>query len=56
MFDNMKEQREKVFTDEDLMFSFRDGHYGDRIDDDSLLVQLYTRGKVQVGCPRHLGT
>lgn len=41
IFDNMKEQREKVFTDEDLMFSFRDGHYGDRIDDDSLLVQLY---------------
>jgi hypothetical protein len=23
------------------MFSFRDGHFGNRIDDDSLLMQLY---------------
>ncbi|CAF1502731.1 unnamed protein product [Adineta ricciae] len=41
IFDNMKQQREKVFADDDLMFSFRDGEYGSRIDDDSLLVQLY---------------
>ena len=27
--------------DDDLMFSFRDSQFGTRIDDDSLLVQLY---------------
>lgn len=41
IFDNIKQQREKVLTDNDLMFSFRDGHFGHRIDDESLLIQLY---------------
>jgi hypothetical protein len=41
ILDNMKQQRDKVIADEDLMFSFRDGRYGSRIDDDSLAVQLY---------------
>jgi hypothetical protein len=38
---NVEHQREKVSTDEDLMFSFRDGNFGCRIDDNSLLIQLY---------------
>ncbi|CAF4386341.1 unnamed protein product, partial [Adineta steineri] len=41
ILDNIKQQREKVFIDKDLMFSFRHGHFGNRIDDDSLLIQLY---------------
>ncbi|CAF4141942.1 unnamed protein product, partial [Adineta steineri] len=41
ILDNIKYQQEKVFIDEDLMFSFRHGHFGNRIDDNSLLIQLY---------------
>ncbi|CAF4088968.1 unnamed protein product [Adineta steineri] len=41
ILNNIKQQQEKVFIDEDLMFSFRHGHFGNRIDDDSLLIQLY---------------
>ena len=35
-----REKRSSMLND-DLMFSFRDGHFGTRIDDDSLLIQLY---------------
>ncbi|CAF4195370.1 unnamed protein product, partial [Adineta steineri] len=41
ILNNIKQQQEKVFIDEDRMFSFRHGHFGNRIDDDSLLIQLY---------------
>ncbi|CAF1079628.1 unnamed protein product [Adineta steineri] len=37
----MKQQRQKTYNDDDLMFSIRDGYYVSRIDDDSLLFQLY---------------
>ncbi|CAF3427803.1 unnamed protein product [Rotaria socialis] len=39
--DNIKQQQEATAIDNDLMFSFRDGSYGARIDDNSLLIQLY---------------
>lgn len=41
MMCDIEQQRRSTTRDEDLMFSFRDGHFGSRIDDDSLLVQLY---------------
>ncbi|CAF3992468.1 unnamed protein product [Rotaria magnacalcarata] len=41
ILNNMKQQEEAVVKDEDIMFSFRDSNYGFRIDDDSLLIQLY---------------
>ncbi|CAF5118968.1 unnamed protein product, partial [Rotaria socialis] len=37
--DNIKQQQEATAIDNDLMFSFRDGSYGARIDDNSLLIQ-----------------
>ncbi|CAF1053803.1 unnamed protein product [Adineta steineri] len=37
----MKQQRQTTYNDDDLMFSFRDGDYVSRIDDDSLFLQLY---------------
>ncbi|CAF3283343.1 unnamed protein product [Rotaria socialis] len=40
IFDSMK-KKEATIKDDDLMFPFRDGDYGSRIDDDSLLIQLY---------------
>jgi hypothetical protein len=41
LLENASQQRQATYNDDDLMFSFRDGNYGARIDDDSLLVQLY---------------
>jgi hypothetical protein len=41
IIDNVKQQQEATITDNDLMFSFRDGNFGSRIDDNSLLLQLY---------------
>ncbi|CAF4385153.1 unnamed protein product [Rotaria sp. Silwood2] len=41
IIDNMKCQQEAVNNDDDLMFSFREGNYGARVDDQSLLIQLY---------------
>lgn len=41
IFDNIRQQQDIVASDADVMFSFRDGSYGSRIDDDSLLLQLY---------------
>ena len=38
---NVDREKRSVALDDDLMFSFRDGHFGARIDDDSLLLQLY---------------
>ena len=38
---NMQQQKLLVKNDEDLMLSFRDGEFGKRIDDDSLMIQLY---------------
>ncbi|CAF1139753.1 unnamed protein product [Rotaria magnacalcarata] len=39
--ENIQQQRINVEHDSDLMFSIRDGHYGNRFDEDSLLIQLY---------------
>ena len=39
---NVQQQRMGVAIDDDLMLSYRDGHFGSRIDDNSLLIQLYT--------------
>ncbi|CAF1154276.1 unnamed protein product [Adineta ricciae] len=41
ILDNIHQQQLSVENDDDLMFSIRDGSYGNRIDQDSLLVQLY---------------
>lgn len=38
---HVDEERRSTRLDDDLMFSFRDGDFGTRIDDDSLLIQLY---------------
>ena len=38
---HINEERKSTRIDDDLMFSFRDGNFGARIDDDSLLIQLY---------------
>lgn len=38
---NVVYQRDAVKNDEDLMFSLREGNFGDRFDDGSFLVQLY---------------
>ncbi|CAF2907634.1 unnamed protein product, partial [Rotaria sp. Silwood2] len=38
---NVQAQRLATDMDDDLMFSYRDGAYGSRIDDGSLLLQLY---------------
>jgi hypothetical protein len=38
---NMQQQKMLVKNDEDLMLSFRDGEFGKRIDDNSLMIQLY---------------
>ena len=38
VLDNIKQQQQATNCDEDLMFSFRDGSYGSRIDDSSLLL------------------
>jgi hypothetical protein len=37
----VKQQQEATIKDNDLMFLFRDGNFGSRIDDNSLLLQLY---------------
>ena len=34
-------EKRSAALDDDLMFSFRDGYFGARVDDDSLLHQLY---------------
>lgn len=39
--ENIQQQRISVENDSDLMFSIRDGHYGNQFDEDSLLIQLY---------------
>ncbi|CAF4122395.1 unnamed protein product [Rotaria sordida] len=39
--ENIQQQRINVENDSDLMFSIRDGYYGNRFDQDSLLIQLY---------------
>ncbi|CAF1491181.1 unnamed protein product [Rotaria sordida] len=39
--ENIQQQRINVENDSDLMFSIRDGCYGNRFDQDSLLIQLY---------------
>jgi hypothetical protein len=41
VIDNINKERRSNMLDEDLMFSFRHGQFGSRIDDDSLLIQLY---------------
>jgi hypothetical protein len=41
ILENIQQQRISVENDSDLMFSIRDGHYGNRFDEDSLLIQLY---------------
>ena len=38
---NVINQRKIVNNDSDLMFSLREGNFGDRIDDKSLLIQIY---------------
>lgn len=38
---NVTNQRKIVKEDSDLMFSLREGNFGDRIDDKSVLVQIY---------------
>lgn len=38
---NLKCQRKCAANDDDLMFSLREGNFGMRIDDESLLIQLY---------------
>jgi hypothetical protein len=42
LLDNVVHQQQATINDNDLMFSIRDGNLGARIDDDSLLLQLYT--------------
>lgn len=37
-----QKQRLQTRIDDDLLISYRDGVYGSRVDDDSLLIQLYT--------------
>ena len=39
---NIQEQRNATEDNPDLMFSIRDGYYGRRLDQDDLLIQLYT--------------
>ncbi|CAF4493705.1 unnamed protein product, partial [Didymodactylos carnosus] len=39
---NIRQQKEKVIKDDDLMFSFRDGKFGENINDNCFLLQLYT--------------
>ena len=41
ILENIQQQRISVENDSDLMFSIRDGQYGNRFDEDSLLIQLY---------------
>ncbi|CAF1262315.1 unnamed protein product [Adineta ricciae] len=41
ILENIDQQQLNVANDYDLMFSIRDGSYGIKIDQDSLLVQLY---------------
>jgi hypothetical protein len=41
MMQNIDQNKRSTARDDELMFSFRDGHFGNRIDDDSFLVQLY---------------
>ena len=38
---HLDQEKRSIALDDDLMFSFRDAHFGARIDDDSLLIQLY---------------
>lgn len=39
--ENIEQQRSNAEYDDDLMFSIRDAYYGNRLDHDSLLLQLY---------------
>jgi hypothetical protein len=39
--DNVHQQRISTQNDDDLMFSFRDGCYGSKVDEASLVIQLY---------------
>ena len=41
MMQNIDQNKQSTARNDELMFSFRDGYFGDRIDDDSFLVQLY---------------
>ena len=38
VLDNIKQHQQATNHDEDFMFSFRDGSFGSRIDDSSLLL------------------
>ncbi|CAM4818496.1 unnamed protein product [Rotaria magnacalcarata] len=39
--ENIQQQQLSVKIDDDLMFSYRDGSHGSRVDDKSFLIQLY---------------
>lgn len=41
VLDNIDQERNSVATDDDLLFSFRHRNFGSRIDDNSLLIQLF---------------
>ena len=41
ILENIQRQQTSVQYDDDLMFSIRNGYYGNRLDHDSLLLQLY---------------
>ncbi|CAF1425408.1 unnamed protein product [Adineta steineri] len=41
VIENIQQQRIAVENDDDLMLSFRDSTFGNRIDDNSLMIQLY---------------
>ncbi len=45
ILENVQQQRITVKNDDDLMLSSRDGCYGSKIDDDSLMIQLYLDDK-----------
>jgi hypothetical protein len=41
VLNNINKERRSNMLDDNLMFSFRHGQFGSRVDDDSLLIQLY---------------
>ncbi|CAF1390626.1 unnamed protein product [Didymodactylos carnosus] len=42
---NIRQQKEKVIKDDDLMFSFRDGKFGENINDNSVVNTNYLKDK-----------
>ncbi|CAF1167144.1 unnamed protein product [Didymodactylos carnosus] len=44
LVENIKQQQEQTTKDNDLMFSYRDAAYGQNVDNNSFLLQLYTDG------------